>query len=287
MVQIFFDDKGIKYDQYAFYQYDYGRTLVIQGLELPTNVQVHFARKHVPAEIVIGTTVDNITTVRVPASTLQYPGEFNVYIYVADETTGQTYRTITFHTRAREKPADYAPPDEPNVVQQLMDKLDKIIETGIADYEPNIDTVNDMIDAYVKANMIANNDATTIAGFAWDARRGKAIRDDLTNTNLAVTTINNNLARTTGTLTAGTNITMNVYVVEKRAGIVHLTFQIQPTAPISAWSTVATLPAGFTPANAYYSDGATQFQVGTSIATSVALETGSVYRLDTTFVTNN
>lgn len=193
MVQIYFDDKGIKYDQYAFFQYDYGRTLVIHGLTLPTNVQVHFARKHIPAEIVIGTTVDNITTVRVPASILQYPGEFNVYIYVADENIGQTYKTITFHNRAREKPADYAPPDEPNVVQQLMDKLDRIIETGIAEFEPDLNVVNGMIDAYVKANMIANNDATTLAGFAWDARRGKAIRDDLISTNLALTTINNNL----------------------------------------------------------------------------------------------
>lgn len=33
---------------------------------------------------------------------------------------------------------------------------------------------------------VANNDVTTAAGFAWDARRGKAIRDDLT-------TLNNNL----------------------------------------------------------------------------------------------
>jgi hypothetical protein len=30
-----------------------------------------------------------------------------------------------------------------------------------------------------KAN-IANNDVTTVAGLAWDARRGKAIRDDVT-----------------------------------------------------------------------------------------------------------
>jgi hypothetical protein len=186
VVNVIFTNSGVIYDPNAFYQYDYGRTLIIKGLDLPESVQVHFARKNAPAEIVIGTTLDKVTTVRVPASTLQYAGEFNVYIFVADENKGRTYKTITFYTREREKPDDYAPADEQNVVQQLMNKLNAIIETGIAEYTPDLSVVNQMIRNYVQANLITNNDAANVSGTAWDAVRGKAIRDDFNNSSAVI-----------------------------------------------------------------------------------------------------
>ena len=176
MVNVTFTKAGVSYDPNAFYQYDYGRTLIIHGLDLPASVQVHFARKNAPAEIVIGETVDGVTTVRVPASTLEFSGEFTVYIFVVDQTSGRTYKSISFNTRQREKPADYAPPDEPNVIQQFMDKLDRIIEEGIATYEPEPVYVNQMVKNYVQQNLITNNDAATIPGTAWDAVRGKILR---------------------------------------------------------------------------------------------------------------
>ena len=60
-----------------------------------------------------------------------------------------------------------------------LNKMDKAID--------DIDNaVEDLYSVKLNTANIANNDVTTAAGFAWDARRGKAIRDDLT-------TLNNNL----------------------------------------------------------------------------------------------
>lgn len=165
MVQIFFNDKGIRYDQQAFYQYDYGRSIEIHGLELPSNVQVHFARKGTQATIVFGTTIDNITTVKVPDDILQNDGEIIVYIYLTTETSGQTYKTLTFNVIPREKPQAYDIQNEAKTIQLLMDKLDRIIETGIADYNPSTEVVNSMIETYMtnldnKETITDNENAT-------------------------------------------------------------------------------------------------------------------------------
>jgi hypothetical protein len=88
--------------------------------------------------------------------------------------------------RARERPRDYVEQVEAGITAQFINKLNAIIATGIASYTPDVSEVNTMIQNYVKANMITNNDAATVSGTAWDAVRGKAIRD-------AVTAINDNL----------------------------------------------------------------------------------------------
>lgn len=230
MVKVTFNENGsLTYDNRAFYQYDFGQYIEIHGLSLPPTVQIHFARKHNPAIIEIGDTADNITIVHVPAEILEYPGEFNVYIFVADETSGKTVKTITFYTREREKPVDYASPDEPNVVQQLMNRLNKIIETGIGDYEPNIDTVNGMIDVYVKQNMLANNLVTNQAGLlALDAAQGKALYEGYTSADQViqnqVNTLNNNLTVQTSSLTADSNVALSYVRLSKYGKVVNISF---------------------------------------------------------------
>jgi hypothetical protein len=239
MVQVTFTDSNkIIYDDHAFYQYDFGQELVISGLTLPPTVQVHFARKNVPALINIGATVDGVMTVLVPADTLKYEGEFNVYIYVSNETSGKTYKTITFYTRAREMPGDYAVPDEPDVIQVLMNKLDQIIATGIADYQPHIDTVNGMIAEYVPVNLIVNNDAATVPGKALDAVRGKALRDSIT---AILNSIKNNLT----TVTAGSILDASQGKILKdqidaiNNNLAYTNFAVTPIAGITITGTVS------------------------------------------------
>jgi hypothetical protein len=190
MVTVIFNDTTVIYDVYAFYQWDYGQQLQISGLTLEPTVEVHFAKPNTPAIVMLGETTASITTVKVPDSILQYAGEMSVYIYVATPTTAYTYKAITFQVRARERPRDYVEQVEAGITAQFINKLNAIIATGIASYTPDVSEVNTMIQNYVKANMITNNDAATVSGTAWDAVRGKAIRDD-------VTAINDNLASLT------------------------------------------------------------------------------------------
>ena len=178
MVNVVYSGEKVSYDRYAFFQWDYGRTLIINGLDLPNVVQIHFARKNVPAVIMIGETVDGVTTVGVPDSILQYQGDFNVYIFKTTETTGYTYKTLYFSTKGREKPVDYDGETEPSIIDQMMNKLNQIIDTGIASYIPDQEAVNQMIQEYVPENLIANNDTSNNEGLAWSAARGKKIRDD-------------------------------------------------------------------------------------------------------------
>jgi hypothetical protein len=177
-VQVTFNDNGVSYDRNAFFQYDYGRKLEIHGLNLPDGTQFHFANKGAGAVTKISSTVDEVTTVDVPQSVLLLPGEMNVYIYSTSETSGITIKSITFHVKGREKPGDYAPPDEPNIIEELQAKLEQIIQDGIAEYTPDPQDVKDIIDEYVPENFITDNDLAEIPGTAWDAVRGKAIRDD-------------------------------------------------------------------------------------------------------------
>ncbi|MDF2609040.1 MAG: hypothetical protein K0R92_514 [Lachnospiraceae bacterium] len=251
MVNVSFSESGVAtYDKHAFYQYDYGRTLVIDGLELPATVQVHFARKDVPAEIMLGTTVDGVMTVEVPATTLQYAGEFNVYIFLTTDTTGKTYKTLSFTTRKREKPLDYAAEAEPGIIDQLTQKLNQIIDTGIASYVPDEAAVNAMILSYVQANLITNNDAATVPGTAWDAVRGKQIRTDLN-------TLNNNLAYTRGTITLSSGFTAVINKTWKQGILRVISGSINGTFAAGVAHTIGTVPADFKPDVTRWTAGAT------------------------------
>lgn len=66
--------------------------------------------------------------------------------------------------------------DRPSVATPInqinLNKMDK----GIDDID---NAVEDLYTTKLSTANIANNDVTTAAGLAWDARRGKAIRDDV------------------------------------------------------------------------------------------------------------
>lgn len=58
---------------YGLWQYDYGQTLRIRGLQLPSVVQVHFALQELDGESVteIGTTQNGVTDVKIPDGLLK------------------------------------------------------------------------------------------------------------------------------------------------------------------------------------------------------------------------
>ena len=97
------------------WQYDYGQVLRITGPELPPAVEVQFSLDEKSGETLsrVGTTVDGVTEVKIPDELLTHSATSNyriyAYIYLTDETSGNTKYEITIPVRARSKPT---PPTE-------------------------------------------------------------------------------------------------------------------------------------------------------------------------------
>ena len=94
----------------GLWQWDYGQVLRIQGLQLPTAVEIQFSLDETGGEAQprVGTTKDGVTDVEIPKSMLENEGatsDYNIYafIYLVDETSGKTIKKIIMYVRARPK----------------------------------------------------------------------------------------------------------------------------------------------------------------------------------------
>ena len=133
----------------SIYQYNYGQVLRIQGLNLPPAVEVHFSTVETGVESIpcVGVTKDGVTEVSIPDSLLKNNDaamDYNIYayIFVSDETSGQTKYKITIHVKSRTKPGTPVEPGEPepHPMSEIMEAINKIA-AGKADgleYEENI-----------------------------------------------------------------------------------------------------------------------------------------------------
>lgn len=123
-------------------QWDYGQTLRIEGLSLPDMVEVHFSIRDVggDAERQIGTTKDGVTEVSIPDKMLENKhckcSEYTIYawVYLSDETSGQTEYDIRIPVETRSRPVDFAPPNQPDFAGKVMEKLNDV-ETLKADFD--------------------------------------------------------------------------------------------------------------------------------------------------------
>ena len=97
------------------WQWDYGQILRIQGLNLPTAVEIHFSLDEHGGEAVrrIGITKDGVTDVPIPDSMVENESAYGdsyyffAYIYLTDETSGNTEYKIRAKVSTRSKPEGY------------------------------------------------------------------------------------------------------------------------------------------------------------------------------------
>lgn len=94
-------------------QYDYGQVLRIQGLQLQTAAEIHFAKDEHNGESVtsFGITKDGITYVPIPDSLLATPGNIYAWVYVRDDNSGETQYKMMLTLKSRPKPEMYNPED--------------------------------------------------------------------------------------------------------------------------------------------------------------------------------
>ena len=115
MVTAVFTDNDDYARTYGLWQWDYGQQLRIEGLHLPTAVEIHFALQETGGEAIprVGTTKDGVTTVTIPDSMLEGNSTvwtadkaYNIYawVYLSDKSSGETIKRITMQVKSRPKP---------------------------------------------------------------------------------------------------------------------------------------------------------------------------------------
>lgn len=122
-----FDKGSTREDVFRIYQYDYGQVLRIQGLTLPTAVEVHFSLQNTGGETTtrIGVTKDRVTDVVIPDSFLENGDiaqdyEIYAFVYLRNETSGQTEYKITLHITSRSKPEAFDRPEDAEIFKEAI-----------------------------------------------------------------------------------------------------------------------------------------------------------------------
>ena len=118
-------------------QYDYGQILRIQGLNLPPAVEIHFTLQKTggTSKTRIGITKDGVTDVPIPDSMLEngdIEDDYSIYafVYITDETSGQTEYRITLKVKARPKPEVPGGGDNPDIFHEAVEAVRKAMEAA-------------------------------------------------------------------------------------------------------------------------------------------------------------
>ena len=112
---------------YGLWQYDYGQILRIQGLRLPTAVEIHFSLTEKGGTSVtrVGTTKDGVTDVVIPDSLLENDDASQdywiyAYIYLTDETSGSTEYKIAMKVKSRPRPEAIDRPEDQELFREAI-----------------------------------------------------------------------------------------------------------------------------------------------------------------------
>ena len=119
------------------WQWDYGQILRIQGLNLPTAVEIHFSLDEHGGEAArrIGVTKDGVTDVPIPDSMVENESAYGdsyyffAYIYLTDETSGNTEYKIRAKVSTRSKPEGYNSGD--STFAEILKTVNEIAEDKV------------------------------------------------------------------------------------------------------------------------------------------------------------
>lgn len=107
-------------------QYDYGQKLRMHGdIQSPVEVQFSLQKSGGEAPRMLGVEVDGAIEADIPDEMLRNNGtmhDYNIYafVYVRDETSGETTHRIIIPVKSRPKPGDYIPPEHKDYGELLL-----------------------------------------------------------------------------------------------------------------------------------------------------------------------
>lgn len=145
----------------GIWQHDYGQILRIIGVDLPKAVEVQFSLKDKDGDTLtrIGATVDGATEVKVPDGLLKNENctqNYLIYawIYVTDDTSGNTEYQIILHVKSRPKPEEPTeePFPEPNIFHETVEAVNAAEAKKYA--EGKQEDIEKAVSEYMKKNPI-------------------------------------------------------------------------------------------------------------------------------------
>lgn len=89
-----------------FYQWDYGQTIQLEGVNLPDNYEVHFATGLYGDSIAV---TGDSTGVMIPDELLEIGKDILGWVFVKTETSGLTKYSFTIYVKKRAKPTEPRP----------------------------------------------------------------------------------------------------------------------------------------------------------------------------------
>ena len=138
----------------GIWQYDYGQKLRITGKNFPKTVEIQFSLHEKSGSVItrIGITTDGVTEVKIPDELLKNEGhsqDYSIYayIYLTDETSGNTEYQIVLHVKSRTKPENPSeePLPEPNIFHETVVAVNasaERAEKAVSDAENIRDNLN-------------------------------------------------------------------------------------------------------------------------------------------------
>lgn len=130
MITAVFTDNSDYARATGLWQWDYGQRLRIEGLKLPTAVEIHFALTEFAGDAIprVGTTKDGVTEVVIPDSLLEHQAagatyEIYAWIYLADKTSGETIKRISMQVKCRPKPEGYDTPEDAEIFREAIEAV--------------------------------------------------------------------------------------------------------------------------------------------------------------------
>lgn len=132
IVTAIFNPDSATANAYGLWQWDYGQVLRIQGLHLPSMVEIHFSLQDTGGTSVmrVGITKDGVTDVVIPDSMLQNNGAASDYdifafVYLTDDTSGQTEYKIKLRVKSRPEPEVPSGGEDPNIFREAVQAVKK------------------------------------------------------------------------------------------------------------------------------------------------------------------
>ena len=130
MITAVFTDNSDYARATGLWQWDYGQRLRIEGLTLPTAVEIHFALTEQSGDAItrVGTTKDGVTEVVIPESLLEHQAagatyEIYAWIYLADKTSGETIKRISMQVKCRPKPEAFDAPGDAELFREAIEAV--------------------------------------------------------------------------------------------------------------------------------------------------------------------
>ena len=130
MITAVFTDNSDYARATGLWQWNYGQKLRIEGLRLPTAVEIHFALTEFAGDAItrVGTTKDGVTEVVIPDSLLENQAagatyEIYAWIYLADKTSGETIKRISMQVKRRPKPEAFDAPEDAELFREAIEAV--------------------------------------------------------------------------------------------------------------------------------------------------------------------